>query len=328
MLRIIRQQLPLAPAFATTSHAAQGQTFRHGAIVDLSTSGSTSPLSSYVALTRVRSRKDLLIYRPFDREPFTKGERPGPALLLRHLRGTEPLDWEQIEKDFMPVGTCSHCGHKKQKTMFSQPQFKRPHTERVCKACVNLNREKGTPFQCTRCRVWKSEEDFEDKERVPGRLQNRRCKGCPETRPCRNCEKQKSEPCFNSKEWEKAGREPTSKGYCTECENKQMRGKCSKGREYQPQHHFSKVEWSNWESRQPARCTPCARTEANEVREAKAQKLQDNRKCSECSESAREMFSKCMWLSLDASKRQCKKCVKKNRDYVPCIHWSCKKKTI
>ena len=83
VLRIIRQQFPLAPAFATTSHAAQGQTFRHGAIVDLSIGGSTSPLSSYVALTRVRSRKDLLIYRPFDREPFTKGERPGPALLFK-----------------------------------------------------------------------------------------------------------------------------------------------------------------------------------------------------------------------------------------------------
>ena len=34
-LRITRHQLPLMPAFAMTSHAAQGQTFSNGVIVDL-----------------------------------------------------------------------------------------------------------------------------------------------------------------------------------------------------------------------------------------------------------------------------------------------------
>ena len=64
-LRIRRHQLPLTPAFAMTAHAAQGQTFSKGAIVDLNIGGRSSTMSSYVALTRVERREDLLIYRPF-----------------------------------------------------------------------------------------------------------------------------------------------------------------------------------------------------------------------------------------------------------------------
>ena len=82
-LKVKRRQFPLAPAFGVTAHAAQGQTFKQGVIVDLSIGGGTSPLSSYVALTRVRRREDMLIFRAFDRAPRAQGEREGPALLLR-----------------------------------------------------------------------------------------------------------------------------------------------------------------------------------------------------------------------------------------------------
>ena len=37
-----------------TSHAAQGQTFSTGAIVDLCIGKGSNPLGSYVALTRVK----------------------------------------------------------------------------------------------------------------------------------------------------------------------------------------------------------------------------------------------------------------------------------
>ena len=53
VLLIKRRQLPLTPAFAMTAHSAQGQTFSKGAIVDLNIGGSSSAMSSYVALTRV-----------------------------------------------------------------------------------------------------------------------------------------------------------------------------------------------------------------------------------------------------------------------------------
>ena len=55
----------MTPAFAMTSHAAQGQTFSKGAIVDLCIGGSSSTMSSYVAITRVERREDLLICQPF-----------------------------------------------------------------------------------------------------------------------------------------------------------------------------------------------------------------------------------------------------------------------
>ena len=66
------------------------------AIVDMQIGAGTSPMSSYVAFTRVKKKEDLLIYRSFDRELFTKGSLEGPELLLKVLRG-EQVDWEAIE---------------------------------------------------------------------------------------------------------------------------------------------------------------------------------------------------------------------------------------
>ena len=102
VLKIVRRQLPLAPAFAVTSHAAQGQTFKKGAIVDLCIGKGTNPLGSYVAITRVTDKKHLLIYRPFGRELFAQGEREGPVLLLKHLRG-EHINRKEIEENTCQV---------------------------------------------------------------------------------------------------------------------------------------------------------------------------------------------------------------------------------
>eukprot|EP00973_Karenia_brevis_P092314 12411803-Karenia_brevis.AAC.1 len=117
VLRIRRQQLPLAPAFAVTSHAAQGQTFSGGAIVDLRIGAGTNPLGSYVAMTRVQSRDKLLIYRPFSRALFSQGQREGPELLIRLLRG-EQIDWQAIEERYMPKACCSGCGFVRYKPEF------------------------------------------------------------------------------------------------------------------------------------------------------------------------------------------------------------------
>ena len=79
------------------SHAAQGQTFDKGAIVDLKIGGGTSTMSSYVAITRVERRSELLIFRPFPFEFLNQGQKPGLELLLKVWR-REKVDWQSIEK--------------------------------------------------------------------------------------------------------------------------------------------------------------------------------------------------------------------------------------
>ena len=129
VLKIRRQQLPLAPAFAITSHAAQGQTFKKGAIVDLCIGKGSNPLGSYVALTRVTQRTHLLIYRPFKRELFTQGERDGPEYLLKLLRG-EDVNWKIIEEKYMPRRRCVSCNAVKFKEHFAAGQFNRE--DKIC----------------------------------------------------------------------------------------------------------------------------------------------------------------------------------------------------
>ena len=69
-----RRQLTLTLAFAMTAHAAQGQTFKNGVIVDLNIGGNSNTMASYVALTRVEKREDLLIYKPSPLDLFHKGQ--------------------------------------------------------------------------------------------------------------------------------------------------------------------------------------------------------------------------------------------------------------
>ena len=77
-----RTQVSLAPAYAITAHGAQGQTLP-ACIVDLVLGRGVLSIASYVAMTRVRKREHLLIYRDFPREPFTNGGPEGPILLLK-----------------------------------------------------------------------------------------------------------------------------------------------------------------------------------------------------------------------------------------------------
>ena len=94
VMAVGRYQVPLAPAFAITAHASQGQTL-NAAIVDLQQGNGVSVIASYVAIARVRCRADLIIYRPFDRQVFSGGPLLGPSTLLKQLRG-EMIDWEEI----------------------------------------------------------------------------------------------------------------------------------------------------------------------------------------------------------------------------------------
>ena len=139
VLKITRKQIPLAPAFAMTAHASQGQTLKGGAIVDLCIGKGSNLLGSYVAMTRVKSMKDLLIYRPFPRELFTQGPRKGPDLLLKLLRG-EMLNWKEIEEEHMPSRLCKGCNFVRYKDAFHAGQWNREDKVSFCKACVEAKK--------------------------------------------------------------------------------------------------------------------------------------------------------------------------------------------
>mgnify|MGYP001214493691 FL=1 len=151
VLRISRKQLPLAPAFAITAHAAQGQTL-DAAIVDLQIGRGTSPIASYVALTRVKRREDILIYRPFDRDLFTKGSPRGPELLMKTLRN-EDVDWRAIEEEFTPHARCIRCGFSRFKDGYIPAQWNRKDKRRHCKPCMDTLKKAGTPFECNVCNL-------------------------------------------------------------------------------------------------------------------------------------------------------------------------------
>lgn len=146
VLKINRRQLPLAPAFAITAHAAQGQTLKQGAIVDLRIGGSSSPMSSYVALTRVQRRQDLLIYRPFDIHKFNVGEKRGAALLLQLLRG-EPVDWAAIENEIMPSKRCNGCKFLCYKPAFALSQWNKKKWLSVLQNVCTAERDSRNAFR-------------------------------------------------------------------------------------------------------------------------------------------------------------------------------------
>ena len=149
------------PAFAMTAHAAQGQTFDNGAIVDLRLGGSSSAMASYVAITRVERRQDLLIYRPFPRTLFMNGQKPGLDLLMRVWRG-ENLPWSEIEAKFMPKKYCPACTIRKPKQDYHLCEWNKDKDRGNCKSCMAWRTKMGAPFECNACNEWFCAEAFEE----------------------------------------------------------------------------------------------------------------------------------------------------------------------
>ena len=138
-------------------------------------------MSSYVALTRVRSREDVLIYRPFEQDFFTCGSLEGPDLVLKVLRGEE-VDWKAIEESHTPRRLCVECGFRFQEERGAS-QFGRHDGRRICKACVAAKGKAGTPVPCTTCLLWKPAQAF-GKNVQHMRVERRVCQGCEERRRC------------------------------------------------------------------------------------------------------------------------------------------------
>ena len=200
-LAISRRQFPLVPAFASTAHAAQGQTLPQGVIADLQIGANGNPFTSYVAMTRVKDRQHLLIYRPFDAKPFQRGIGLGRDLLLRVWR-QEAVDWEAIRKVHIEEKPCSECFERKGKKAYTVGQWKRGDRDRVCKECVWHHARTGCPWQCSVCRTWAPEDAFAGTAQTNSfRSFSRVCATCRQRKPCHRCRRLLPEEDFNKSAW-------------------------------------------------------------------------------------------------------------------------------
>ncbi|CAE7421289.1 pfh1, partial [Symbiodinium sp. CCMP2456] len=166
VLKVSRTQIPLIPAFAITAHASQGKTLT-AVMLDLNVDSKTHAAYGTVVASRVRSRFDLLILRPFPLWLFQRGAAEGPALLLRKLRG-EDIDWQAMQDARWPRARCQECRELKSWDLFAHAQWELvranrggkcltdAETKRQCSAC----RLGTTQLNCTTCRERKPDADF------------------------------------------------------------------------------------------------------------------------------------------------------------------------
>ena len=76
---------------------------------DLQLGRGVSIVAAYVALTRVKRRADVLIYRPFDRSPFINGPPEGPSVLMQHLRGDTESTLQNLRHLRQRMGVPASC---------------------------------------------------------------------------------------------------------------------------------------------------------------------------------------------------------------------------
>ena len=137
MLRVTRKQFPLAPGFATTAHAAQGQTCPEGVLMDMHIGDAGDPLAVYIALTRVKNRYGLFVYRPFAAAPFQKGAKKGRELLLRFWGG-EHMDWAFLRAKYRDEKLCSECKEQKPVGAFTPGRWKRTDESMHAETCGRI----------------------------------------------------------------------------------------------------------------------------------------------------------------------------------------------
>ena len=136
MLKVKRTQLPLTPAYAMTAHASEGKTLQ-AALLDLQVDRKVDPTIGTVAATRVRSREDVLILRPFPQFLFQRGHASeGPDLLLHKLRG-EAIDWAAYREARRPCAPCQLCEQILPMDAFNSEQWEhiRANKTALCRAC-------------------------------------------------------------------------------------------------------------------------------------------------------------------------------------------------
>eukprot|EP00438_Fugacium_kawagutii_P013325 Skav213524 [mRNA] locus=scaffold1184:334:2472:- [translate_table: standard] len=203
LLRITRKQFPLSPGFATTAHAAQGQTYAEGAVVDMHIGDAGDPLTAYIALTRVKDRHGLFVYRPFPAGPFQKGAKVGRELLLRFWAG-ENLDWSALRAKYRDEKHCKECNESKPASAFTVGRWKREDARRVCKECISRHIDACEPWQCMACAAWKEEGSFVEQRAGPKCTFYRICQACEKTELCGGCKERKPKTSFSAGAWKQA----------------------------------------------------------------------------------------------------------------------------
>jgi len=206
VLAVTRTQLPLAPGYAMTAHSSQGKTLM-AVLLDLNVDKKVDPTFGTVATTRVRSREDVLILRPFQRWLFDRGTAEGPKILLEKLRG-DRIDWERYRASRRPSAVCTQCREVKMLDFFSHEQWElvRANKTAVCLDCKAGKRrrklESKGRFECLSCmqdkveaafpRAQLNQESAETKRRCLTCLQLERedmkCVHCAQTKPAKDFE--------------------------------------------------------------------------------------------------------------------------------------------
>ena len=198
----VRKQFPLAPGFATTAHAAQGQTCKEGVVMDMHIGEAGDPLTAYIALTRVQDRHGLFVYRPFPAAPFQKGAKVGRELLLRFWGG-EKMDWSALRAKYRDERQCKECNEAKPASAFTAGRWKRADTSR------RSSRGNAT--------AWKQEDAFKAEHARPQATFYRICKTCEQTQVCSVCKTRKDEKKFSAGAWKRAR---TGGRVCLDCSGK------------------------------------------------------------------------------------------------------------
>ena len=330
-LWVSRWQLPLAPAYSITAHGSQGQTLR-AAIIDLQVGRGVSPIASYVSMTRIKTRSDLLIFRAFARGVFAQGPPEGPTLLLKKLRG-EPIDWQAVEDRHVPSKKCNGpCLSIRFKEDYHQKEWRNkedPH----CKACIQRLQAQGKTHRCNRCRQWFPRTEF---KAIGRHLEEFVCSDCNRRqgeRRCIRCDVEKEGSCFPQTRWDQVA----AKRVCLECLKEKRCSSCSRSFDVRG---YNDCQWKRADTARvcrkcvPKRCPRCRKGKPKtgysalqwRLSEGVAICLECNRKrCGKCNKEKRESdFDPAMWELADGSpKHCCKECISGRR--VPGL-WTCANK--
>ena len=165
------------------------------------------PTIGTVAATRVRSRYDVLILRPFPLWLYQRKPSDGPQLLLQQLRGAN-IDWPAYRESRKPCVTCSNCQQIVQVDSFTHEQWEhaRANMPALCTACKigyepkrkrKLHADSLEKFLCIGCDRNKIADAFPRAQLVQAHAETQRqCLKCLQVQrtemQCRRCSQSKT----------------------------------------------------------------------------------------------------------------------------------------